>query len=117
MKIKLERGDILYYYQIHCMRQRALGNIPCCYESFRKRLKKLNLHDAIYYPRAERQVRDHKLKTTIQDTVRRKTISRIENIQTLDFNHLRKAEMKSRIKMPKPKKSLRVRFLELFKRN
>ena len=113
----LQRWDLLYYYQIHCIRQRALGNIPCTYEWFRKRLKKLNLHDAIYYPRVERQVRDKKLKPTIQDAARRKTINRLENIQIIDFKHLEKVEMPNRIQMPKPKKSLRVRFLELFKRN
>ena len=117
MQTNLKRGDILYYYQIHCIRQRALGNIPCTYEWFRKRLKKLNLHDAIYYPRADNMARDHSLKPTIQDTVRRKTINRLENIQIIDFKHLEKVEIPNRIQMPKPKKSLRVRFLELFKRN
>jgi hypothetical protein len=76
----------------------------------------MNLHDAIYTPRVERQVRDTN-KTPIQDKIRRKQINKEENIQILDLDHLMELEMKNQIKMPKPKKSLRVRFLELFKKN
>jgi len=76
----------------------------------------MSLHDAIYQPRVERQVRDIN-KTPIQDLIRRKVINQQENIQILDLDHLRELEMWNTIKMPKPKKSLRVRFLELFKKN
>lgn len=75
----------------------------------------MNLHDAIYTPRAEYQVRDTN-KTPIQDAIRRKQINKEENIQILDLDHLRKLEMKNQIKMPKPRKTLRVRFLDFFKR-
>lgn len=77
----------------------------------------MNLHDAIYMPRVEYQVK-HRFydRNLIQDAVRRKQINKEENIQILDLDHLRKLEM-NKIKMPKPKKSLRVRFLELFKKN
>ena len=76
----------------------------------------MSLYDAIYTPRVERQVRDTN-KTPIQDAVRRRQINKEENIQILDLDHLRELEMWNTIKMPKPKKSLRVRFLELFKKN
>ena len=77
----------------------------------------MNLHDAIYTPRVEYNVK-HRFydKNPIQDAIRRKQINKSENIQILDLDHLRKLEMNT-IKMPKPKKSLRVRFLELFKKN
>ena len=76
----------------------------------------MNLHDAIYTPRVERQVRDTN-KTPIQDAVRRKQINKSENIQILDLDHLRELEMKNTIKMPKPKKKWYIRLLELFKKN
>ena len=110
------RWDLKYYYQIHCQKQKALGNTPVSYSNFVNRLKKLNLHDAIYKPRVDFQVRDAD-KYPIQDAVRRRTINRLENIQILDLDYLRELEMWNTIKMPKPKKSLRVRFLELFKKN
>jgi hypothetical protein len=75
----------------------------------------MSLHDAIYMPRVDIQARDTN-KTPIQDAVRRRQINQQENIQILDLDHLIELEMKNQIKMPKPRKSLRVRFLELFKR-
>lgn len=110
------RWDLKYYYQIHCQRQKAQGNTPVSYSNFVNRLKKMNLHDAIYTPRVERQVRDTN-KTPIQDKIRRKQINKEENIQILDLDHLRKLEMKNTIKMPKPKKKWYIRLLELFKKN
>jgi hypothetical protein len=44
-------------------------------------------------PRVEYQVR-YADKTPIQDAVRRRQISKEENIQVLDLNHLRELEMK-----------------------
>jgi len=99
-----QRWDKKYYYQIHCIRQKAQGNTPLSYPAFVNRLKKMNLHDAIYTPRVERQVRDTN-KTPIQDAVRRKQINKEENIQILDLDHLMKLEMNT-IKMPKPRKTL-----------
>jgi len=52
----------------------------------------MSLHDAIYQPRVERQVRDIN-KTPIQDLIRRKVINQQENIQILDLDHLRELEM------------------------
>jgi hypothetical protein len=52
----------------------------------------MSLHDAIYQPRVERQVRDIN-KTPIQDLIRRKQINKSENIQILDLDHLRELEM------------------------
>ena len=75
------------------------------------RLKKMNLHDAIYTPRVESQVRDTN-KTPIQDAVRRKQINKEENIQILDLDHL--VEM-NQIKMPKPRKTLFQRIREWIK--
>ena len=71
----------------------------------------MNLHDAIYTPRVESQVRDTN-KTPIQDAVRRKQINKEENIQILDLDHL--VEM-NQIKMPKPRKTLFQRIREWIK--
>ena len=111
-----QRWDLKYYYQIHCNKQKALGNTPVTYATFQRRLKKMNLHDAIYTPRAEYQVK-HRFenKTPIQDAVRRKQINKSENIQILDLDHLRKLEM-NQIKMPKPRKTLFQRIIEWIKR-
>lgn len=108
-----QRWDKKYYYQIHCSRQKAQGNTPLSYPAFVNRLKKMNLHDAIYTPRVESQVRDTN-KTPIQDAVRRKQINKEENIQILDLDHLRKLEM-NQIKMPKPRKTLFQRIREWIK--
>jgi hypothetical protein len=55
----------------------------------------MNLHDAIYMPRVEYQVK-HRFenRNLIQDAVRRKQINKSENIQILDLDHLRQLEMK-----------------------
>ena len=76
------------------------------------RLKKLNLHDAIYKPRVDFQVRDAD-KYPIQDAVRRRTINRLENIQILDLDDL--IEM-NQIKMPKPRKTLLQKVREWIKK-
>ena len=112
MQTNFRRGDLKYYYQIHCDRQKALGNTPISYSNFVNRLKKLNLHDAIYTPRVERQVRDAD-KYPIQDAVRRRTINRLENIQILDLDDL--IEM-NQIKMPKPRKTLLQKVREWIKK-
>jgi len=72
----------------------------------------MNLHDAIYTPRVEYQVR-YADKTPIQDAVRRRQINNEENIQILDLDHL--VEM-NQIKMPKPRKTLFQRIIEWIKR-
>ena len=74
----------------------------------------MNLHDAIYMPRVEHQVRDAN-KTPIQDAIRRRQINKEENIQILDLDHLMKLEM-NQIKMPKPRKTLFQRIIEWIKR-
>ena len=107
-----QRWDKKYYYQIHCSRQKAQGNTPLSYPAFVNRLKKMNLHDAIYMPRVEYQVR-YTDKTPIQDAVRRRQINKEENIQILDLDHL--VEM-NQIKMPKPRKTLFQRIIEWIKR-
>ena len=115
-----QRWDKKYYYQIHCSRQIAQGNTPLSYPAFVNRLKKMNLHDAIYTPRVESQVRDTN-KTPIQDAVRRKQINKEENIQILDLDHLvemkeLKTKWKNKVVFCKPKQTLRDRFLSLFKK-
>ena len=112
MPINFQRWDKKYYYQIHCDRQRAMWNHPTSYSNFVNRLKKMNLHDAIYTPRVERQVRDTN-KTPIQDKIRRKQINKEENIQILDLDHL--VEM-NQIKMPKPRKTLLQKVREWIKK-
>ena len=69
----------------------------------------MNLHDAIYMPRVEYQVR-YTDKTPIQDAIRRRQINKEENIQILDLHHLMQVEMNT-IKMPKPKKTLLQRII------
>ena len=84
----------------------------------------MNLHDAIYTPRAEYQVK-HRFydRNPIQDSIRRKQINKSENIQILDLDHLRKLEMKelktkwkNKVVFYKPKQTLRDRFLSLFRK-
>lgn len=120
-----QRCDIKYYYQIHCARQRVLGNTPVCYERFAKRLKVMNLHDAIYTPRAEGKVRDMKakLEPTFVDKYRRRQTLNDENVRYLDFHHTKaveevfKKKKKNKIEIPRPKPTLRDRFISLFKKN
>jgi hypothetical protein len=73
----------------------------------------MNLHDAIYKPRVEYQVRATN-KTPIQDAVRRKQTLKEENIMAADFYHLKKVEKRTWTP-PKPKKTLWKRFISLFK--
>lgn len=111
-----QRWDLKYYYQVHCNKQKAQGLSPVNYATFTRRLKKMNLHDAIYMPRAEYQVK-HRFydKNPIQDAIRRKQINKEENIQILDLDHLRKLEM-NQIKMPKPRKTLLQKVREWIKK-
>ena len=108
------RWDLKYYYQIHCQRQKAQGLSPVNYASFTRRLKKMNLHDAIYMPRVEYNVK-HRFydRNLIQDAIRRKQINKEENIQILDLDDL--IEM-NQIKMPKPRKTLLQKVREWIKK-
>ena len=74
----------------------------------------MNLHDAIYTPRVEYQVK-HRFyyRNPIQDAIRRRQINKSENIQILDLDNL--VEM-NQIKMPKPRKTLFQRIIEWIKR-
>ena len=114
MQTNFQRWDLKYYYQIHCQKQKAQGNTPVTYATFQRRLKKMNLHDAIYTPRVEHQEKDKK-RTPIQDAIRRRQINKEENIQILDLDHLMKLEMNT-IKMPKPRKTLFQRIREWIKK-
>ena len=117
-----QRCDIKYYYQIHCARQKVLGNTPVCYERFAKRLKKMNLHDAIYTPRVEGKARDMKakLEPTVADNYRRRQTLNDENVQYIDFRHTVAVEerfkKKNKIEMPKPKKKWYEKIIDLFKK-
>ena len=77
----------------------------------------MNLHDAIYTPRVEYNVRDQKRTPTIQDNIRRRKKLNEENIMILDFDEMEKLEIlpptekkMARYNM-KPKKSLWRRFI------
>ena len=114
--------DIKYYYKIHCQKQKALGNTPVCYSSFTRRLKKMNLYDAIHNPRTESNVREMKSKTPIQDYQRRIAKLKEENIQFLAFEEMKKVEQKYEKKetprynmKPNKLKNLRFRFISIFK--
>jgi len=81
----------------------------------------MNLHDAIYKPRVEYNVRDGKSKTPIQDAIRRKQINNEENIQILDFKCMemiekRNFQKKNRIQIPKPKKTLLQKIISWIKK-
>lgn len=118
----LERGDIRYYWQLHVKKKKAQWENPVTYSSFRHRLSRMNLHDAIEKDRVEYNVRDWKSKTPIQDEIRRKQINKEENISILDLDELVKIEEEripvkkwSRYMIPKPKPTLWKRFISLFK--
>lgn len=84
----------------------------------------MNLHDAIYTPRAF-EVKPRKSKTPIQDHQRRIEKLKENNVQILDFEEMKKVEQKylprKQKKMPrynmKPNrlKNLRFRFISFFK--
>ena len=117
--------DIKYYYRVHCAKQRQRGNHPVSYPAFSARLKKMNLHDAIYTPRCEYNVRHRDLETPIQNEIRRRQINKEENIHILDLNQIDAVLTHGRQHkvyaqqfqpmIPKPKKSLWRKFISLFK--
>lgn len=114
-----QRWDIKFYYWIHCNKQKANGNNPTTYSAFSKRLKQMTLHDAIYSPRVESQVRRNlKHYPTSEDNYRRRMKLNEENIQILDLDEIPMKELKTKWKnriVFKPKPTLRDRFLNLFK--
>ena len=118
-KTDFPHGDIKYYYQIHVKKQKERWLNPVCYPNFYMRLRKwMNLHDAIYYPRAENHVREYP-RQPIQDWIRRAKTLKEENVQILSFEEIDKVlfpnqEDMARYNM-KPKKSLWKRFISLFK--
>ena len=73
----------------------------------------MNLHDAIYRPRVESQVRDRKKEPTAEDNIRRREMLNEENVMILDFDEIEKLEniKPPKIKIPKPKKNLLQRFI------
>ena len=121
---KRNYGDLKFYYWIHVNRQRSLWNEPCAYETFVWRVRKgMNLHDAIYYPKANYKKR-RKYEPTSEDNYRRRQKLNEENVMILDFDEMEKLEIlppkpnpmaKNKYNM-KPKKSLWIRFLSLFKK-
>lgn len=96
---------------------------PVAYENFYKRLRKgMNLHDAIYYPRVEYQVREYH-KHQIQDNIRRVKKLKDENVMVIDFEKMDKILLNKRqhkmakYNMKPPKKTtLLQRFISLFKK-
>lgn len=120
---QLPFGDKKFYYQIHVNKQKAQWLAPCSYSGFCYRLLHgMNLHDAIYYPRVEYQVRDKKLTPTIQDNIRRMQVLNDENVMILDFDEMEKLEIlppkkkkMARYNM-KPKKTLLQKFISYFKK-
>ena len=119
---QLPFGDKKFYYEIHVDKQKAQWLTPCSYSGFCYRLLHgMNLHDAIYYPRVEYNVRDRKLTPTIQDTIRRRQVLNEENVMILDFDEMEKyltpnqKEEMARYNMKPKKKNLWKRFISLFK--
>ena len=122
MPRQFPQWDKKFYYWIHVNKQKAQWLTPCSYSAFCYRLLHgMNLHDAIYTPRVEYQVRDKKLTPTIQDNIRRRQKLNEENIQILDFDEIDKVLFNKRqYKMAKynmkpKKKNLWKRFISLFK--
>jgi hypothetical protein len=82
----------------------------------------MNLHDAIYTPRAEGKARDMKakLEPTVADKYRRRQTLNDENVRYLDFHHTVAVEerfkKKNKIEMPKPKKKWYEKIIDLFKK-
>ena len=83
----------------------------------------MNLHDAIYYPKATYKKRE-KYQPTVEDNYRRRQKLNEENVMILDFDEMEKLEIlppkqkpmaKYNMKPPK-KKNLWIRFLSLFKK-
>ncbi len=109
--------DLKFYYGIHVNKQKALWNKPCSYTTFVWRLRKgMNLHDAIYRPRVESQVRDRKRYPTAEDNIRRREMLNDENVMILDFDEMEKLEILPPKKYNmKPQKTLLQKFLSLFK--
>ena len=115
--------DLKFYYWIHVNRQKANWLTPCSYSAFTWRLWKwMNLHDAIYKPRADQYVRDNKKTPTIQDAIRRRQVLNEENVMILDFDEMERAEIlppkpkkMARYNMKPKKKNLWKRFISLFK--
>ena len=77
--------DIKYYWQLHVLRMQARWENPVSYPSFYARLDKMNLHDAIYTPRVESQVRKQK-ETPIHDKLRRFSKLRENNIPVVELD-------------------------------
>jgi hypothetical protein len=73
----------------------------------------MNLHDAIYRPRVESQVRKKKTTTSVEANIRRREKLNDENVMILDFDEIEKLENLNppKIKIPKPKKNLLQRFI------
>ena len=102
--------DLKYYYQIHVERQIELGNTPLKYDQFIKRLKKMNLHDAIYTPRANAAY-EWKSKTPIADDIRRKARLQEENVTVFSSPNFKL----NWTKIATTKPWLLNRFISLFK--
>ncbi len=78
----------------------------------------MTLAEAIEKGRTEHQVRDHKSKTPIQDSIRRSETLRKANVKIVDLDDLIKLEKRD-VKVYtyhiNPKKTLRQKFIWLFK--
>lgn len=120
-------GDLKYYWRLHCIKMKAKGDTPVTYPAFINRLKKMELKDAIEYPRVESQVR-HRMynRTPIQDNIRRLQTLKENNVKILDLDELERIEHKNAKKQTKqtktekteeirPKQSLLDRFISLFR--
>lgn len=129
MKTNYPRNDIKFYYWIHVNRQVAMGKSFVSYPQFYRRLRDwMLLHDAIYTPRAESQVRK-KRQPKVEDNIRRSQTLKSENVQIIDLDTLRELECKPIENVLqdnptlmvnkynfKPKPSLRIRFISFLKK-
>ena len=99
--------DVKYYWNLHTLRMQARWENPVSYPAFANRLKKMNLHDAIFTPRADYQVRIRK-GTPIQDSIRRRSTLKENNVPVVYDDIVNKYNMKPQ------KRGLLKRFISLF---
>lgn len=119
-------GDIKYYRKLHVKKMQAQWDDYVSYDTFCGRLRKMVLYDAIHTPRVHgitnRNVKwKYSSKTPIQDWVRRTQVLKEQNIPVLDLEQIDKIlfpkqKQMAKYNMKPKKKTIRARFISLFKR-
>ena len=112
-KTNIPAWDLKYYRRLHISVQHSLGKTPIAYENFAKRLRNgMTLHDAVFMERNEWKVPN---PPTLEVQQRRLQKLKDENIPLVTFKDFPKARKKNRRNMKPHKKTLREKFISLFK--